>query len=56
MSEVEETLSLYSNKYNLTITSGATPIGSADRTIDDSKNRLLWRNKNLTSSSVVNTK
>jgi hypothetical protein len=31
MIKLEETLSLYSNKYNPSIASGATPIGSADR-------------------------
>jgi hypothetical protein len=56
MSEAEETLSLYSNKYNTTMALGATPIGSADRATDDSKTRLLWRSKNSTSSSVVNTR
>jgi hypothetical protein len=37
MDTLKETLSLYSNKNNSTIASGATPIGSADRAPDDWK-------------------
>jgi hypothetical protein len=33
----KEKLSLYSNKYNSTVASRATPIGSADRTPDNLK-------------------
>jgi hypothetical protein len=35
MYTLKETLSLYSNKYNLTIASDATSIGSAGRASDD---------------------
>jgi hypothetical protein len=37
MVALEETLCLYLNKYNSTIASGATPIGSADRAPDELK-------------------